>query len=95
MAVAVTLKFPATIEQYDQVNEKLDPANNAPDGLIIHTGAEGDGGIRIFDVWDSAEAFERFRDERLGPAVAEVVGEGDPAGQPEVEIYELHDVFKP
>ena len=40
MAVLMTLEFPATVEQYDKVNEKLGAESNPPEGLILHSGAE-------------------------------------------------------
>ena len=93
MAVIMTLEFPATVEQYDAVNEKLDGENNPIEGMILHTGVvSGDGTMKIFDVWESAEAFQKFAQERLGPAVAEVMG-GD-GQQPQPEFLEVHDLLK-
>ena len=34
--------------------------------------------MRVVDVWESQGAFETFAQERLGPAVAEVLGEDNP-----------------
>jgi hypothetical protein len=94
MAVRVTQEFEATTDEYDQVTEKLDPDNNRPDGMIIHTAATaGDGKMRVVDVWESQGAFESFAQERLGPAVTEVVGEDNPP--PDIQIEELHNVVKP
>ena len=97
MAVAVIQEFPATLEQYDQVNEKLDPENNPPEGLILHSGGDTGGGkIKVVDIWESADAFQKFLDGPLGAAVVEVMGpppEG--AEPPPIEIVELHDLVKP
>jgi quinol monooxygenase YgiN len=49
--------------------------------------------MRIFDVWDSEQAYSTFREERLMPAVKEVLG-GIPDEPPDIEIYELHDLVK-
>jgi hypothetical protein len=95
MAVAVAIEFPAPVEFYDQVSAKLGLDSDPPEGMIIHTGAEADGGMRIFDVWKSAEAFEKFSNERLGPAIGEVAGGDDGPEPTKREIYELHDVFQP
>jgi hypothetical protein len=93
MAVSIVVEFEGTIEQYDAVNEKMDAKANPPEGLIVHTGADiGGGKIRAMDVWESAEAYGKFAEERLGPAIAEVVGPDGPQVQP--EITELHDVIK-
>jgi hypothetical protein len=94
MAVGVLNEFPGTVEMYDQVNAKLDPESNPPDGLILHTAGAIEGGMRVFDVWESAEAFERFVEDRLDPAIREVAGENAP--QPtKREVYELHDLVRP
>jgi hypothetical protein len=93
MAVAILMTIEATEEQYDAVNEKIDPAANPPAGLIIHVGSVTDSGVRVIDVWDSEQAFNDFRESRLGPAVGEVMGED--AGPPNIEVLELHDVVKP
>jgi hypothetical protein len=75
-------------------HEKLDAENNPPEGMIIHTGGEVEGGMRVFDVWESEAAFDKFNNERLGPAIQEVGGDNAP--QPTTrEIYELHDVVQP
>ena len=79
-----------TLEQYDQVSEKI-IANGPPaDGLICHfAGAKEGGGFRIFEVWESEDQFQRFQDERVAPAVAEVVGsDAEPARR---EVFEIHN----
>jgi hypothetical protein len=94
MAIGVLTEVDdGTLEQYDQVNERLGTESGPPEGLIVHTaGAMERGGFRIFDVWEGRDDFERFQ-ERLGPAVAAVAGEDSrPSRQ---EIYDLHDLVKP
>jgi hypothetical protein len=91
MAVVVIQEFVATVEQYDQVTEKVDGANNPPDGLIAHAGVDAGGGkVAVYDIWETAEAFEKFAEERLGPIVGEVLGED--AAPPKLEIKEARDV---
>ncbi len=61
-----------------------------PAGLMAHlAGPQGDAGWRVVDVWESREAFERFAEERLRPAVKEV---GIP-GMPEPEFYPIQGVW--
>ena len=38
MAVLISMEFPATTDQYDQVNEAL--GAEPPDGLVVHTATE-------------------------------------------------------
>ena len=91
MAVVVIQDAEATVDQYDAVNEKLDAENNPIDGLMVHSGAAvGDNKMRIVDIWESADAFQKFVQERLIPAIAEVSPDAPQAAEP--EIHELHDL---
>lgn len=80
---------------YDAINERI--GTTPPEGLIVHAaGATEDGGFRVFDVWDSREAYERFAEERLMPIVQEVMAaSASPGGPPTVSIYELHNLERP
>jgi hypothetical protein len=84
-------------EIHDAVAAKLDVENDPPAGLIVHTAIdEGDKGIRIVDIWESQQDFEKFRDERLMAAVQSVLSERgiEPAGPPIYEFSELHALVK-
>ena len=90
MAVAVEMNFRgATIEQYDQILQKmgLTPAGSTPREAISHWVAETDDGMRVVDVWDSREAYDRYAQEKIGPYSAEA-GITEP---PEVRFYEVHN----
>lgn len=97
MAVLVMQELPGVSrETYDGVNEKLNPAGMPPAGLIVHTSGPADGGWRIVDVWESAEDFNRFRDERVVPAVMAYAQEaGVEPATPQITVSELYDVIKP
>src|SRR3954451_18294111 len=45
---------------------------------IIHSAGPAEGGWYIYDIWESREAFQRFMDEKLGPASGQVFGDGPP-----------------
>jgi hypothetical protein len=90
MAVAVEQNFSgATIDQYDQIVGKmgLTPGGATPPGAISHWVAKTDDGMRVVDVWESREAFERFAQEKIGPFSREV---GLPS-EPEIRFYEVHN----
>ena len=60
---------------YDQVNPKVMPDGKLPDGCLAHIAGPMDGGWRVITVWDSDEQFQKFRDEKLIPAIGEAGGE--------------------
>jgi hypothetical protein len=92
MAVVVIQEFEASREEYDQVSEKLDAANNPPEGLIVHTGAEiGGGKMKVVDIWESQGNYDDFVQNRLGPAVAQV---NPDAPQPDTQVHEVFDLVK-
>jgi len=77
MAVGMLMEIPGgTQELYDGVMDAMDwDSRPQPDGLVAHfAGPTGDGWF-VFDVWESQEAFGRFAEERLKPALAQVAGE--------------------
>ena len=93
MAVIVIQQVAATEEQYRAVNDAMDTRGKPPAGLILHTGGPDDNGdLRVVDIWESVEAFQTFASERLGPTIAQLMGDGAPT--PRVEIRELYDVIK-
>jgi hypothetical protein len=90
MAVAVEMNFRGmTTAQYDQIREKmgLTPGGATPPGAIAHWAAETGDGLRIVDVWESREVYDKFAAEQIGPYSAEV-GVTEP---PEARFYEVHD----
>lgn len=92
MAIVMNMRWAGvTKDQYDQTLSKVDWENQAPDGAKYHVASFDDDGLRVTDVWDSADAFNTFVEQRLMPGV-QAVGI---AGQPEVEILEVHRIFAP
>jgi hypothetical protein len=87
MAVGVLTASPQfTKELYDNVTEKMfgHPApmrdEDSPAGLIAHSAGQGDQGYYVYDIWESREDFERFMQQKLGPALAEAMGGPPPEG---------------
>jgi hypothetical protein len=99
MAIAIrTTDFPepAGPDMYDGVTREIDVANDPPDGLIFHWVGDVDGKWTVTDVWESREAYDRFREERLFPAIQKVSGMNPTEGpQPTVTEFEVHNYVKP
>jgi hypothetical protein len=60
-------------EIYDQVTQKVREGGDFPPaGAIFQVAGPHEGGWRVISVWESREAQERFRDERLIPIFQEL-----------------------
>jgi hypothetical protein len=95
VAVAVIQEFPIegadrSTTNYDRVQEALGTRDNPPAGGLVHTaGFDEEAGVfRIFDVWESKEAWETFFNDRLMPVVRPMMEQGGRA--PETRVYQLH-----
>jgi hypothetical protein len=92
MATVMLLHWPeTTLDQYDQVRERVQWDSDVPNGVKLHISGSADDGLHILDVWESEEAFNAFFEQRIMPAVQEVGIQG----QPDVKFYPLHGVFVP
>jgi hypothetical protein len=81
MSFVVVSEFEGgTQETYDQVSAKVLPDGQLPDGQQVHIGGPVENGWRVISVWDDEEKFNRFREEKLFPALQES-GQGEPTVQ--------------
>jgi hypothetical protein len=78
-------------EQYDAIHGSLGLDDKPADGLLLHTAGPKPGGWRVFDVWESKEAFDRFVQDRLMPAAQEA----GVADRPQPQLYEVYNVYSP
>ena len=91
MAVGIRLKVEGgTADLVDRVNEVIDPAGNPPEGLLFHASGPVDGGWGVLDFWESRAHFDRFAEERIGPAMAAIGAIGQ---KPEVHEFPVHEHF--
>ena len=82
--VLVQFNIPGmTAKQYDQCWDELRAKGYSnPKGLIYHVGAQQGDNWSVTDVWESAEAFNKFG-ETLGPILNKVgVAKVDPVVTP-------------
>lgn len=96
MAFAVIQEFPIdgddrTTANYDRVQEALGTRGDPPAGGLVHTaGFDEEAGVfRVFDVWESEEAWQAFSNDRLMPVVQPLMEQG--GRPPETRSYHLHD----
>jgi hypothetical protein len=76
---------------------KAEIGEEQPKGLLVQVVAKrNEGGLRHFNVWESKEDWERFREERVEPAVGNVlatIGVTEAPPRPPVEEMDLIDVI--
>ena len=92
MAVVMLMEWPGiTQQQYEATMKELQLDSNPPKGGLFHVAWPTQGGWRVVDVWESAEAFQAFSKDRIMPAVQKM----GITTQPKVEIHPAHNVYVP
>jgi len=87
VTVALVLDFPGgTMDQYNQVVERMHLDHRMAPGGLIHVAGSYAGGLRVIDLWDDIEHFARFRDEQIVPHTQAL---GLPA--PDVRVIEIDE----
>jgi len=98
MAVAIrSTDFPEGVgtETYDGLRGELDVEGDPPEGLIVHWAGEVDGKWTITDLWETREAYDRFVQGRLFPAIQKVTGMDPTTGpQPTISEFAVHSYVK-
>ena len=90
VAVGVQVDFKGmTLEQYDEVIKRMgfSPRGAGAPGSVFHSVTKTSDGIRVSDVWETQEDFEKFAEEKLGPITQEVGIQG----QPEIQYFDVHN----
>ena len=93
MSVVVSAVAPGyNVDFYEAVTSKVMPDGQLPDGCELHIAGPVEDGWRVITVWQTREAFDRFRDEKLLPAFRELGGEQ--GGAPvEPEVQQVHKLI--
>ncbi len=102
MAVAYVQEFAivdgdTSTANYDSVVKELGLQDGAISGLVAHTaGFDHEKGVfRIFDVWESREAGQKWMDATLNPVLEKMMANApDPSAltPPQADYwYDLHD----
>jgi len=92
VAISAVLQFASDTDArtiYDAVIEEMGVRDNAPEGAIYHWAAPVPGGIRVCDLWETAEAFEEFAQAKIGPLTAK-----HGLKPPAVEVDVVHNIIK-
>lgn len=95
MAYAIIHHFPGgTKEQCEASVAAAHPSLDAlPEGRIFHAAGPVDGGWTIMAVHDSRESWERFRDQKLMPAMQAGI-DGGFTSEPEETAFEVANLIR-
>ena len=93
MTIIMTLNLPVSRADLESVSAEIN-ASGPPEGLIVHVATEAADGSRVTDVWESRDAFEKFLQAQLGPAMQKYMAEHNmsPDQTPQPQIDEAFDV---
>ena len=88
MPYAYIQDVPANEHIYAQVKDRL--GDEPPKGLTAHLAVRREGRLRYVDVWETQADWARFREDRLDPAVRDVLaGMGIPFDGSQVRFEEI------
>ena len=96
MAHGYVMDVPAPIEMYDALHAEIGRRSaGGVDGLLLHVGRATPTGFQIIEVWESKELFDRFNDEVVGPALAQLTGGQPPPVPPSIEEFDPRGLIVP
>lgn len=92
MAIVIIMRWEGvTLDQYEDVRKLVDWEGDPPPGGLLHVSAHDGGALRVVDIWESAEQFQQFVDQRLTPGTKQLGIES----APEAEVFPVHALFTP
>lgn len=92
MPTVMLMEWPGvTQDQYNRVLSDLGLDTNPPAGGIFHVAGFTAGTLRVLDIWDSQQAFERFQQDRLTASVQKA----GITSQPKVLFFPVHNLYTP
>ena len=92
MRIVMLMKWEGiTPAQYDELRNEVQWEGNMPQGAVFHVAAFGNNAVHVTDIWESADEFNNFIQNRLMPAV---VKKGI-TNKPAVDTFPVHAIFVP
>ena len=90
MSIGIIMEFDGfKPENYDAVSQRINWPENWPDGLTFHVAGPTNGGMRLVEIWDSRDQFDRWMAETIQPAIQEVTAEHRRAAGPPPRFTEF------
>jgi hypothetical protein len=94
MRILMTMKWDGvTPDQYEKIRKTVNWEGDMPPGAVFHVAGfdKEKNTMRVTDIWESAEQFNSFIQNRLTPKTQEAGIQG----QPQVDIVPVHAIFVP
>jgi hypothetical protein len=91
MAVGIILEWDGfDTSDYDGVCERIGFPANWPEALISHAAGQSEEGLRLTEIWESREDFDRWIENVIQPAVGEIAGDRVQDSPPNFVEFSLH-----
>lgn len=88
MAIMVLINADGVSKEiYEQLRKEVNWEGNPPQGGMLYAAGIGNKGMRVVDIWSSAQEFNNFINKRLKPAL-----EKRNAPLPQPEIIQIHNI---
>ena len=95
MTLGVVFDVAAPVETYDAVHAAmLRRTGTDVEGLLLHLARQTAEGVKVIEVWESREQWERGTREVVGPVLAEVLP-GQPPPTSVVTEFEVRGLVLP
>ena len=76
MAVGIIMEFEGfSPDTYEAVREKINWPQDWPEGVSFHVAGPSGDGMRLVEIWESREQYDRWMQDTIQPALREVMGE--------------------
>ncbi len=83
MATGIIMEFEGFPEDmYEAVRDKINWPEEWPDGISLQIAGPSQAGMRIVEIWESRDQYDRWMNETIYPAVEEVAPGALASGPP-------------
>jgi hypothetical protein len=98
MAVLLNQTMPEGVDvsMLDEVAAEMGVEKDPPAGLVVHVHFMENGRARVIDVWESQQQYDKFNQDRLGPAIQAVLERRGVTmkGQPDASFTEVAGMIR-
>jgi hypothetical protein len=96
MAFGFVMDVPAPAEIYDALHAEVNRRTSVPvDGLLLHIGRATPDGFQVIEVWETREQSDRFNEDVVLPALAQLTEGGPPMPAPPRQEFEPRGLIVP